>query len=319
MLKTLDIAPVLPIAKILAVEKIADPLQALSSRANQFIIGQEYIGKVTASTKNGAQLVEIDGKLLKMELGAQVEKGQTLSLRFMQSNPTPTFYLLSANQTSSGSTADISPAGHLIGSILQQAQEAGTANRFQAVVVVTQNPKDVLQLAQDLKQAVQHSGLFTEAHLADVATGKRSIESMRLELQNVAANSNNTMLNPTVNSLPAQQLVMLENQRLSWHGEVWQDQAMDWDVYVEPRSQDEHQSAPIEQQPRAVSSEITLHLPNLGKVSARVGIVEGRVQINLLTEDVATLATFKNARQHLFAAMVAQGQTVEALTVGQYE
>ncbi|HOY69916.1 MAG TPA: flagellar hook-length control protein FliK [Methylotenera sp.] len=319
MLKTLDISAVLPIAKILAVEKIGDPLQALTSRANQLIAGQEYLGKVTATAQNGAQLVEVDGKLLKMELGAQVQKGQTLTLRYMHSNPAPTFYLLSANQAGSDASTAISPAGQLIGSILQQAEEAGSTERFQAVSVVTQNPKDVPQLTQDLKQAVQHSGLFYEAHLADVATGKRSIESVRLELQNVVNNPNNNTLNPTISTLPAQQLAMLENQRLSWHGEVWQGQAMDWDVYVEPRSQGEHETTPIDTQPRPVSSEITLHLPHLGKVSARVGIVEGRVQINLLTQDATTLATFKNARQQLFAAMVAQGQTVDALTVGQYE
>lgn len=318
MLKTLDISAVLPIAKILAVEKIGDPLQALASRANQFIAGQEYVGKVTATAQNGGQLVEVDGKLLKMELGAQVQKGQTLTLRYMQSNPTPTFYLLSTNQAGSDASTAISSAGYLIGSILQQAEEAGSAERYQAATAVTQNPKDVPQFTQDLKQAVQHSGLFYEAHLAEVATGKRSIESLRLEPQNIVNNSNNP-LNPMMNALPAQQLAILENQRLSWHGEVWQDQVMDWDVYVEPRKQGEHEAAPIDITPRAVSSEMTLHLPHLGKVSARVGIVEGRVQINLLTEDAATLATFKNARQHLFAAMVAQGQTVDALTVGQYE
>ncbi len=281
MLKTLDISAVLPIAKILAVEKIGDPLQALTSRANQFIAGQEYVGKVTATGQNGAQLVEVDGKLLKMELGAQVQKGQTLTLRYMQSNPTPTFYLLSTNQAGSDASTAISPAGHLIGSLLQQAEEAGSAERFQAVTVVTQNPKDVPQFTQDLKQAVQQSGLFYEAHLADVANGKRSIESLRLEPQNMVNNPNNTVLNPTMSALPAQQLAMLENQRLSWHGEVWQDQTMDWDVYVEPRKQGEHEASLVDIAPRAVSSEITLHLPHLGKVSARVGIVDGHVQINL--------------------------------------
>lgn len=319
MLKTLDISAVLPIAKILAVDKIGDPLQLLTSRANQFVAGQEYTGKVTAITQSGGQLVEVDGKILNMELGAQVQKGQILSLRYVESNPTPTFYLLSTNQVDSRADAEISPAGHLIGSLLQQAEETGATERYQATSVVTHSPNDVPQLTQDLKHAVQHSGLFYEAHLADVTAGKRSMESLRLEPQNIINSTNNNVPSPNVSVLPAQQLAMLEHQRLSWHGEVWKGQTMDWDVYVEPRKQNAQETSQINHTPRSISSEITLHLPHLGKVSAHVGIVDGRVQINLLTEDATTLVTFKNARQHLFAAMLAQGQTVEALTVGQYE
>ncbi|MGB2831941.1 MAG: flagellar hook-length control protein FliK [Methylotenera sp.] len=321
MFKPIDSSTVLPVAKvlpILAVDKIGDTLQTLTSRANQFLVGQEYQALVTAKASDGAHLVEVDGKLLKMELGTQVTKGQMLTLRFMQENPTPTFYLVAGDKAGSASSTDISQTGYLLGSILKQAESEGAPVRYQATSVVTQVPNNPHQVTQDLKLAIQNSGLFYEAHLGEVVTGKRTIESMQQELQHVA----NTMLSPIQNTLPAQQLAMLENQRLSWHGEIWHGQTMDWDVYQEQdrhASHDKSYDTESAEGSRPIFSEITLHLPQLGKVSARVCVADGRVQVNLLTENVQTLETFKRERQQLFVAMTENGQSVEALTVGRYE
>ena len=319
MFKPADLTSILPVPKVLpivAVEKIGDPAQALLSRATQFLVGQEYLATVAAKTTDGKQLVEIEGQLLKIDLGSQVDKGQTLSLRFMQSQPVPTFYLLSADKSNSAATAAISQTGFLLGSIIKQANEEGTSMRYQANGVVTQQPQNPQQLGLDLKNALQRSGLFLESHLAEVVAGKRTIESMRPELQNLANNTPNTVLN----TLPAQQLAALEHQRLSWHGEIWQNQTMDWDVtFDEPREHAEQSGQDETQKTKPVSSEITMHLPNLGKVSARIGVVDGRISIHMLTENPQTLATFKKERQQLFASMVNKGQAVEALTVGQYE
>lgn len=319
MFKPADLTSILPVPKVLpivAVEKIGDPAQALLSRATQFLVGQEYLATVAAKTTDGKQLVEIEGQLLKMDLGSQVDKGQTLSLRFMQSQPVPTFYLLSADKSNSAATAAISKTGFLLGSIIKQANEEGASMRYQANGEVTQQPQNPQQLGLDLKNALQRSGLFLESHLAEVVAGKRTIESMRPELQNLANNTPNTVLN----TLPAQQLAALEHQRLSWHGEIWQNQTMDWDVtFDEPREHAEQSGQDETQKTKPVSSEITMHLPNLGKVSARIGVVDGRISIHMLTENPQTLATFKKERQQLFASMVNKGQAIEALTVGQYE
>ena len=124
MFKPADLTSILPVPKVLpivAVEKIGDPAQALLSRATQFLVGQEYLATVAAKTTDGKQLVEIEGQLLKMDLGSQVDKGQTLSLRFMQSQPVPTFYLLSADKFNSDATAAISQKGFLLVSIIKHA------------------------------------------------------------------------------------------------------------------------------------------------------------------------------------------------------
>jgi hypothetical protein len=319
MFKPADISAVIPLTRvlpILSVAAIGDSAQTLNSRANQFVVGQEYQGVVNAKTSDGEHVVSVDGKLLKMQLSPQTTAGQTLSLRFMQNEPTPTFYLLSNQSPSQDANTTISQTAHLLGNIIQQAEENGAATRYISPAIVTANPSHPHQVAQDLKQAVQNSGLFYEAHLADVVAGKRDIESMRVELQNVA----NAATNTTQNALPAQQLSVLENQRFTWHGEVWPGQTMDWDVYRK-EEQGSHQASghSVDERTKPIFSEMTLHLPELGKVSARIGVVDGRLQVNLLSEDAQTLATFKRERQHLLAAIAANGQQVDALTVARYE
>jgi hypothetical protein len=310
-----DISAVIPLTRvlpILSVGAIGDSAQTLNSRANQFVVGQEYQAVVNAKTSDGEHLVAVDGKLLKMQLSPQTTAGQTLALRFMQSEPTPTFYLLSHQPASQEANTTISQTAHLLGNIIQQAEESGAATRYVSPAIVTLSPSQPQQVAHDLKQAVQNSGLFYEAHLADVVTGKRDIESMRVELQNVA----NATTNSAQNALPAQQLNILENQRFTWHGEVWPGQTMDWDVY---KKEEQTQRQPVDEPTKPIFSEMTLHLPELGKVSARIGVVNGRLQVNLLSEDAQTLATFKRERPHLLAAMAANGQQVDALTVARYE
>ena len=310
-----DISALIPLTKvlpILSVGAIGDSAQTLNSRANQFVAGQEYQAVVNAKTSDGEHLVAVDGKLLKMQLSPQTTAGQTLTLRFMHHEPTPTFYLLSQQPASQEANTTISQTAHLLGNIIQQAEESGAATRYVSPAIVTLNPSQPQQVAHDLKQAVQNSGLFYEAHLAEVVTGKRDIESMRVELQNVA----NATTHSTQNALPAQQLNVLENQRFTWHGEVWPGQTMDWDVY----QKEEHtQHQQVDEPTKPIFSEMTLHLPELGKVSVRIGVINGRLQVNLLSEDAQTLATFKRERPHLLAAMAANGQQVDALTVACYE
>ncbi len=319
MLKTADLSTVLPLAKILpilAVDKIGESGQQLASKTQQLLVGQTYQGLVTAKTADGMHLVEVNGQPLKMQLGAQVSAGQSLNLRMIQDAPTPTFYLLPNQDAHAQSETTLSPAATLIGKMIQQAEESGAPERYQATSVVTQQPGNPQQVAHDLKQAVQYSGLFYEAHLAEVVAGKRDIESMRIEMQNVNTANASAQNNP----IPAQQLNLLEHQRLSWHGEVWPDQAMDWDVFVPEQHQNSGRGeAQDDQQHRPVFSEMTLYLPHLGKVSARVGIVDGRLNVSVLSDNAQALDTFKQARQQLFTAISSHGQQVQALTVDHYE
>jgi Flagellar hook-length control protein FliK len=333
MLNKVDTASITPISKItpvLAVEPVATLIQSLGDRAAQFVKGQAYTAQVLSQAGDGTYTVkvEVDGgfkdTLIKMDLGKwdtglAAKPGQTLLLRYLHDNPAPTFLSLSTASSVAVNTAEISPTAQLIGNILSQADSEGLPTRFEANAVVTHAPNNAQIVAHDLKHAIKSSGLFYESHLHDLVQNNQTLAAIRQEPQNQA--------NPPLTNLMAQQLAILENQHLSWQGQVWPGQKMDWDVYLyQDTAEDatEHnrqhflgQQEAIENRP--ISSEMTLHLPNLDKVTARLSLAYGRMRIGLLAEQTQTLVALKDSRQALAKAIEKNGQQLDALTVSHHE
>lgn len=302
---------------VLAVESIGSTTQELGDRATQFVRGQEYLAQVLSKVGDTAYNVKVDGIVLKMELGTAAQAGQTLLLRYMQDSPVPTFFLAPTPASNAGSTTDLSPAAHLIGQYLQEAEAAGVPTRYEAAAVATHSPKNPQVMAQDLKHAVSSSGLFYESHLNDLVQGGRTLVSIMQEPQNQNQSSS------PLAALVSQQLAIMENQSMAWHGEVWPGQKMNWDVYLQQRDTadtDSHQASSEQAvDARPIASELTLHLPNMGKVSARLSLIDGRMRINILAEQAQTLAMLESQRQSLAEAIVKNGQQLDALTVVRHD
>lgn len=319
-IKPPDIIAVYPVGRIvpvLATEAIATTAQGMAARASQFVLGREYFAQVLAKVADGAYHVKVEngspeGVILKMELGSSAQPGQTLLLRYMQQSPVPTFLLASTSSGKAGSTTDLSAAAKLIGQYLQTAADDGVSSRHEASTVVSLNPKNPQLMAQDLKQALTGSGLFYESHLTGLLQGKESLASIRQEPQNQAGTP--------IAALLSQQLAILENQRIAWQGEVWPGQKMDLDVYLQPRTdEDAAKSKPEALAARPISSEMTLHLPQLGTVTARINISDGRMRVSIVADDAHTLAMLRTARQGLAEAIGRNGQQLDALTVMPHE
>lgn len=305
--------PVDRILPVLAVDKIASPLQELNARATQFIKGQEYIAQVMSKVDDKAYLVKVDNAVLKMELGNAAKAGQTLLLRYMQDGPVPTFLLAPSIPKTTESSAQLSPAATLLGQYLKDAENAGVSSRYEATAVVTHSPRNPQIIAQDLKQTISNSGLFYESHLNEMTQGHRSLAAVMQEPQN----QNGVQ----VANLMSQQLAALENQRISWHGEIWPGQKMDWDVNLpdRPSSQEDDSRQESSDEDRAITSEITLHLPNLGKVTAKLNLADGRMRIHIIAEQMATLDTLKVESENLTQAMTSSGLKLDALMVSHDE
>jgi len=321
MLKQADIASIHPVARILpilAVESIGSIRQELADRATQFVKGQEYFAHVLSKVGDTAYNVKVEsgslkGTILKMDLGTATKAGQLLTLRYMHDNPVPTFLLASMPTNAAGSITEISSAANLIGHYLKQAESDGVTTRFQATAVVTNNPSNPQVMAHDLKSAVSNSGLFYESHLSDLVQSNQSLAAIKQEPQNQA--------NSPIANLMSQQLAILENQRLSWQGEVWPGQKMDWDVYQQQSNGDgkkSSQKSPADQD-RPITSEMTLDLPLLGKVSARISLTDGRMRVNILAEQPETLEILTAKRLGLAEAIGKNGQQLDALTVMRHE
>jgi hypothetical protein len=327
ILKQSDNASVQPVARImpvLAVENIGSVVQELGDRATQFVKGQAYFAHIISKINDTAYNVKVDVAdpksgltqevILKMELGSAVKAGQTILLRHLHNSPVPTFLLAPSASNTAGSTTDISSTASLIGKTLKQAESDGISSRFQATAVVTHSPNNAHVVAHDLRKAVTGSGLFYESHLSDLVTGNQTLAAIKQEPQNQS--------NSPLTALMSQQLAILEHQRMSWHGEVWPGQNMDWDIYQESRNQDESDqwlSEPQAAEDRPMSSELTLHLPHLGKVSAKIILVDGRMRINILADQPQTLEMLNQQRLGLAEAIERNGQQLDALTLMQHD
>lgn len=322
MFKPPDIASVKPVSNIsplLAVDAIGGAAQELADRATQFVKGQDYIAHVLSKVGESTFKVKVEnetlqGAILKMDLGTAAKAGQTLLLKFMQDSPVPTFLLASTAANSAESNTKISAAANLISQYLMQAEVDGVSNRFMATAVVSHSPSNPQILAQDLKNSLKNSGLFYESHLSDLLNSSQSLAALKHEPQN----QNGTQ----ISSLLSQQLAVLENQRLAWHGEIWPRQKMDWDVYLQEHGREGDGQAANQtddSQTKPIFSEMTLHLPHLGKVSARIGLVDGRMRVNILAEQLETLQVLKSRSVSLAEAIAKNGQPLDALTVVRHE
>lgn len=205
------------------------------------------------------------------------------------------------------STADVSATAQFINQSLKQAEAAGVAGKYMATSVLTQTPTLAHVVSQQLKMAISNSGLFYESHLQEFVEGHRSLAELKQEPQN--------KLHYLMQSLLPQQLHILEHQRLSWHGEVWANQRMDWDIYIQNQQNKEHPSYANEEEQAAIASDLTLHLPHLGKVTAKISLRDGRMRIAFLAEQENALRLLKEKSPALASAIESNGQRLESLTL----
>lgn len=206
------------------------------------------------------------------------------------------------------STADVSAAARLINQSLKQAEAEGVLGKYLAQTVVTQNPTLPNIVSQQLKTAISQSGLFYESHLNDFIDGRLTLTDIKQEPQNKSAH--------LMQALLPQQLHILEHQRLSWHGEIWPHQRMDWDIYVQNHQENKEGNAyPTQDEPAAMASDLTLHLPRLGKISAKISLKDGRMRIDFLAEQEKALQLLKEKSPVLTQAIESGGQKLESITL----
>jgi len=97
--------------------------------------------------------------------------------------------------------------------------------------------------------------------------------------------------------LVQQQLHALETHQLTWTGQIWPGQSMQWEIQGQP----EHH--PKEQDERQWSTEMELALPKLGDVHARLIFTESGLKLRLHAADPETVALFNRSMPGLQSAL----------------
>lgn len=186
-----------------------------------------------------------------------------------------------------------------LGSSLFQQQALG----LQAQAVVSHSPQKPQVLAQDLKLALDHSGLFYESHLKEATLGSRPWHQLLQEPQNKPH-----FMPP---EMVAQQLQVLEQQRVIWHGEVWPGQSMKWEVNEEDNSPQSAEDPTL----NSMQSDLTLHLPRLGEVSVSIVMVNGRFTVRVQAAEPQALKEMQTVRSHLAMNLQSAGLKLESLQI----
>lgn len=190
------------------------------------------------------------------------------------------------------------PAKHLQRWLSQQQ-----APTLQAQAVVSHSPQKPQVLAQDLKHAMDHSGLFYESHLKEATVGSRPWHQLLQEPQNKP--------NFAPPEMVAQQLQVLEQQRVIWHGEVWPGQTMQWQVNERDTSPQSAQDPVLNN----LQSDLTLHLPRLGDVSVNIAMVNGRFSVRVRPADAHALKAMQSSRSQLAMSLQSAGLKLDALQI----
>jgi len=210
--------------------------QETYGRLARFFLGQQMQAEVMSRFDDNTFLVRVADTPARMALPQGTQVGDQLSMTLMSQSPRPTFLL---NAPPGSSTARLSSAGRLINAVLQFVQPEGDEPTVEGSRALLPSPavlaerSAVPKMASALQDALAHSGVFYESHLAEWIGGERPTAQLLREPQasvlrdDAAASgalpaSGDTDVSPTAQSLPspggAQVLPAAENTQTTPEG-----------------------------------------------------------------------------------------------------
>ena len=301
------------------------PVEAASDAPKpvaRFEPGQELQGSVQSKVSEGLFKVQVAGQTIQMRLPGNVQSGDTLNLRVVSTSPRLTFSI-SASLNPLSTPEQIGASARMLSNLADYPLERPTIQQIARNIVwqTAGQAPDGKQLAGALRQALSISGLFYESHQAQWVRGERSTMQLLVEPQNQLIGkpppaldmnqANQTtqtdeLYMPTPSAathtqadaehglriaqellpLVQQQLHTLETHQITWIGQVWPGQEMQWEIQGQP----EHHAR--QQDERQWSTEMELVLPRLGNVHARLVFAGSGLRLTLHAADTMTIDLF---------------------------
>ncbi|MDD2727886.1 flagellar hook-length control protein FliK [Malikia sp.] len=306
---------------------VADPRQDSSARLEQMAVGKFLNAQVMDRLSSGSWLVRVTqpattpfaqavqtGVEVHMQLPAGIQLGDKLELTLLAREPRLTFGIGYPNPAT---TTTLSPTARLIDQLLHQAEQAQQPHHVvgQAALLpdqaATQEPV-APQLANQLQQALERSGLFYESHLRQWANGERSLAQIRQEPQNQTDSPQASGLQASA-QVPLQ-LDTLEQRHFAWQGELWPGQPLQWEVSKDGRGNGNGSAEPGVAA-AAWNTVLKLELPELGPVDVRIRLQGQRVQLQVRAEREVAITTLHAERQRLDDALAATGTALDGFMV----
>lgn len=343
-----------PVRPAQPLERTGDPRLDALQRTLATMLGSKVPVSVLSRLGDGSFMVRVADMAVRMQLPPGTQPGAELSMKVLAASPQPTFQLgdatLHAAPAPSGAStaaslaaavaaattplrhtggqdaaADLSPAARLLSQVLHSAAgEHAAGARTQGGAAVTsptpllpQGAPDATQLAGKLAQAIAHSGLFYESHLADWAEGKRSLNELAQEPQ--ARNVPGTAAtDPASARMINLQLASHEQGQVLWQGQLAPGQPFEWQVRRQKNREQDGQAGGEDGLEPGWESGLRLRFAALGEIEASVSLHGSRLRIALhaATDSAAAL---RAGAPRLQEALAAAGTELAALHIQAHE
>jgi len=298
-------SPVSAPAPVGSTETVGNPPQDDFIKFDQIAIGKQLHGQIV-NTLDGNSIIKIsnglqNGSILQLRVPAEFKVGDQLILTLLSNDNNLPKFSVSLEAVATGPTV-ISETGQFLSQLLEENPEP---NRIVSTTpLTTSNEPDTTQLASQLNNALEKSGVFYESHLKQWSEGGRTVEQIRQEPQNTG----------TVNNqLIPIQLEAMENKHFSWQGDVWPGQTMQWDVNKDKEEQPNQQTQNESDFKANWTTTVKLEMPNLGLISATISIKDEVAHLQLHSNNADTITLLKYNSNQLVQSFASSGLSLENL------
>ncbi|WP_297325494.1 flagellar hook-length control protein FliK [Nitrosomonas sp.] len=311
--------------------KLVTPVIAIPDSQNssiQFEQDQKYQALVEARLFNGKSRVLVADSLLQMYLPEKFQPGTKLELIFISHEPSLKFLIQSETSLETNeNNASISTTGRFLSILLQDVLKyslSGTAQITSSSPILNRASINSTELPSLLQKAIVQSGLFYESHQAQWINGENTLENLHHEPQSKlmlvtdmsatksiasAPLGTDTPVNTQSIPLVQQQLTTLETGHLFWHGEIWENQHIEWDIYEESHGSKENEPA------TRWHTQIRLSMPELGDITAKIALDSQDIHIKLDASQLETASLLKNNQLSLTVDMQSAGLVIQSIEV----
>jgi hypothetical protein len=216
----------------------------------------------------------------------------------------------------------LSTAGQMISNLLQ-AQPQGAATIIGQTAALPGPPTmPTPHIAAALHDSVALSGVFYESHITEWVDGKRNLADLLREPQAqigksddnagllTRADAGSTEIGKIVNA----QLSTLDQPRITWQGEVWPGQRMEWDIARDDSGQQNAQDDGREAVP-SWQSVVRFNFEHLGTVAASIRLVGNQIHMQIRTNNEGATDALRLHGTELADSMAAAGSSLDSLIV----
>jgi hypothetical protein len=321
-----------PVAAALPIAALGEPGQESLRRLTALETGKAFEVQVLSRLGNGEFVVGIADTAARMALPEGTRVGEQLSLTLVAREPRPLFML---ERPAAQDAAVFSPAARLIAGLLQNSPAAQPPLPGTAPLAPSADALQPAPLESALKDSLAFSGLFYESHVAEWANGARPMAQLLREPQMQAAHvklpdavselrsyqagtaADGAAPRPVAamdldtGRLITQQLDTLEHRSVTWQGELFPGQAMQWEVREDSGSA----GSPVPPAERSWQSVLRFELPSLGRLAATLQLHGGHLQLSVQAGSDSAAAALRQQGGALAQALEAAGLPLDLMTV----